>query len=245
LAISKKSVKSFVEFLNANAGVINLVFAGVVAISTLVYALLTRQLVKETQLMRMVQTEPKIEVTIRLPEYAIHIARIQVRNIGLGPALNVQFSLSVVSGGEMGQKLLGDFTKPDFFRTGLAHLGPAQERRSHFTEMNKDHEAKTATVLAVNVTYRSVTGRDYEEAHILDLSEFRGTSQVGKPDLYAIAQSLESLRRDFGHVVSGFKRVHADVYTAEDRAGERAAQERELEMLRASQSSSAETRSEK
>jgi len=118
------------------------------------------------RLMRMVQTEPKIEITVRLLEYAIHLARIHVRNIGLGPALAVKLSVSVVPGGEPGRKRLSEFTKPEFFRTGLSYLGPGQERVSHFSEMNKNHEEKTSVVLAFKVMYRTVTGQDYVETHV-------------------------------------------------------------------------------
>lgn len=48
--------------------------------------------------MRQVQTEPKIEITARSMEFAIHILRLHVRNIGLGPALNVKFKPRVVEG---------------------------------------------------------------------------------------------------------------------------------------------------
>jgi len=46
--------------------------------------------------------------------------------------------------------------------------------------------------------------------------------QLGKPNLYAIAQSIEAIQKEFSHVVSGFKKIHADIYTAEDRDREEA-----------------------
>lgn len=42
-------------------------------------------------------------------------------------------------------------------------------------------------------------------------------NQIGKPNLYVIAQSIEAIQKDFSHVVSGFKKIHANVYTVEDR----------------------------
>lgn len=87
------------DFLNGNSGALTVIFTAVVTISTVVYACLTYVLVKETRLMRQVQTEPKIEITARSMEFAIHILRLHVRNIGLGPALNVKFKPRVVEGG--------------------------------------------------------------------------------------------------------------------------------------------------
>jgi hypothetical protein len=49
-----------IVILNQNLGIISLVFAGVVAISTIIYALLTWKLVNETSKLREFQTEPRI-----------------------------------------------------------------------------------------------------------------------------------------------------------------------------------------
>jgi len=53
------------------------------------------------------------------------------------------------------------------------------------------------------------------------MSEIKGRYQLGKPNLYSIANSLEKLQKDVGHIVSGFKRVKADVYSSVDRKEER------------------------
>ena len=49
----------FLEFLNHDIAVLTIFFSGVVAASTVVYAVLTWKLVSETRKMREVQTEPK------------------------------------------------------------------------------------------------------------------------------------------------------------------------------------------
>jgi hypothetical protein len=72
-----------------------------VTISTVVYSILTGKLVSETTKMRQVQTEPKIEITIKPFDFAINIVRLHVRNIGLGPAINVTFNMKVISGGKL------------------------------------------------------------------------------------------------------------------------------------------------
>lgn len=205
------------DFLNKNSGALTVIFTAVVTLATAVYAVLTYVLVKETRLMRQVQTEPKIEITARSMEIAIHILRLHVRNIGLGPALNVKFKPRVIQGGESAVALLEDFTKTNFFEVGLAYFGPGQEHFSSYTQMTKNHEGKIATVIAFEIDYESCTGVKYHEVLHIDMSEHKGAYQLGKPHLYAIAQSLEKLQRDVGHIVSGFKRIRADVFTASDR----------------------------
>ena len=51
-------------FLNENAGALTVIFAAVVTLSTVSYAILTSVLVSETRNMREVQTEHTIQITI-------------------------------------------------------------------------------------------------------------------------------------------------------------------------------------
>lgn len=213
------------DFLNKNSGALIVLFSGVVTVATAVYAGLTWVLVKETRLMRQVHTEPKIEITVKPLDIAIDIVRLHIRNIGLGPAINVKFSKKIITGGESAQMLLDEFTETNFFNVGLAYFGPGQERVSHYTQMNENHDGKIASVLEFNISYESVTGQKYVETLTVDMSEQAGSYQLGKPHMYAISQSLEKLQKDIGCIVSGSKRFRTDVYTSQDREIEREAAE--------------------
>jgi hypothetical protein len=151
----------------------------------------------------------------------------------LGPALQITFNPKVLAGGDGGKTLLDELTETNFFRTGVSYLGPGEERYSHYTQMHEDHDAKVASVLAFDVSYRSATNETYSETLVIDMSERKGSYQLGKPHLYSIAQSLEKLQKDLGHVVSGFKRIRADVYTSDDRTEEKKAMREQLEKARA------------
>lgn len=210
----------FLKFLNTNSGALTVLFTGVVTIATAVYAALTWVLVKETRMMREVQTEPKLQVTVSSFDFAIHIVRLHVRNIGLGPALDVVFTPRVLSGGASAEKLLTEFTDVNFFSVGLKHFGPGQERVSGYTQLTEDHDGKMASVLALDVTYRSATGKAYVDSLVVDMSELKGGYQLGKPHAYAIAQSLEKIQNDIHHLSTGFRRIKANIYTNKDRAEE-------------------------
>ena len=205
------------DYLNKNSGAFNVIFTAVVTIATTVYALLTYLLVKETRLMREVQTEPKIEITAKSLEIAIQFIRLHVRNIGLGPALNVRFMPRVLTGDEIASKLMSEFTETNFFKVGLAYFGPGQEYFSNYTQMTEDHDGKIASVIAFDIEYESATGKKYKEPLIIDMSEHKGAYQLGTPHMYSIAKSLEKLQQDVGHVVSGFKRIGSDIFTSGDR----------------------------
>jgi hypothetical protein len=206
-----------INFLNKNAGALTVAFTAVVTFSTVAYAILTWRLVSETKRMRQVQTEPKIEITAKPLEFAINIVRLHIRNIGLGPAITVRFSPRVVSGGEAALALLAEFTETNFFKVGLAYFGPGQELQSHYTQMTQNLDAKLASILAFDLEYRSVTGATYHDTITIDMSEQKGAYQLGRPSLYAIAQSLDRIQKDIGQIISGFRKIKADIYTATDR----------------------------
>lgn len=213
-------ISEILDYLNKNSGALTVLFTAVVTVSTVAYAALTWKLVSETKRMRQVQTEPRIEVTIRSFDFAVHIVRLHVRNIGLGPAMNVRFTPRVLSGGKAAQALLEEFTKTNFFKIGLKYFGPGQERYSHYTQMTQGHEGKIESVLAMDITYESTTGAKYEEQATIDMSELKGEYQLGTPNLYSIAKSLEKIQGDFSLITNGFKNIGANIYTSEDRAEE-------------------------
>ncbi len=117
--------------------------------------------------------------------------------------------------------MINDFTKANFFNTGLKYLGPGQELASDLSQMNEKFDQKIESVLVFNVRYRGATGKLYQEDFRVDFSEFKGRTQMGKPYLYTIAQHLESIQKDFHNLATGFKRIKADVYDNEDRKQEK------------------------
>jgi len=217
------------DYLNKNSGALSVLFSAVVTIATVAYSILTRTLVSETRRMRQVQTEPKLEITVKPFDFAINIVRLQVRNIGLGPALNVKFKPKVLSGGDGAQSLLQEFTQTNFFKIGLNYFGPSQEMHSNFTQLGQNHESKMSSVLLFDLEFESVTGVKYEEHIVIDMSELRGMGNLGTPNLYSIAKSLEKIKDDFAHVTSGFRKINTNIFTSEDRAKEKEEQQDFLE----------------
>lgn len=210
------------DLLNKNSGALTVLFAAVVTAATVVYAALTWVLVKETRMMREVQTEPKLQVTVSSFDFAIHIVRLHIQNVGFGPALNVIFKPKVLAGGQSAEKLLAEFTDVNFFSIGLKHFGPGQERVSAYTQLTEDHDGKMASMLAIDVTYSSATGKSYSDSLVVDMSELKGGYQLGKPHAYAIAQSLEKMQKDIHDLTTGSHRIKADIFTTEDRTEESA-----------------------
>src|SRR6266581_84578 len=142
-----------VNVLNQNAGVLSTVFSGIVMLATVIYAVLTASLVKETRQLREVQTEPRIEVIAFPLEEYVNIITLRVKNIGFGPAYDVRFQLRGESQSAGESELIKDFSKSQFIEKGLRYLGPGQELRSRYTEMTNNLEGKIKARLIVDVTY--------------------------------------------------------------------------------------------
>jgi hypothetical protein len=205
------------QFLTENSGALSILFSAAVTVATVVYAILTWKLVTETRLLREAQTEPRIEITAQPFETAFHLLRLQVRNTGLGPAQRLRFRIKVIEGGEPAQRMLSELTKPNFFAKGLEYFGPGQERFSAFTNMTVDHNAKVAAVFEVMMRYEGATGKRYEASTFIDMAEWKGAQKLGTPSLHKIANSIDKLQRDIGHLASGFRRLEVDAYTQDDR----------------------------
>lgn len=220
---------SIFDFLNKNSGALSVIFTAVVTLATGVYAILTWHLVSETRRMRKIQTEPKIEITLRPVDESINIQRLHVRNIGLGPALRITFKPMVLSGGDGAKALLDEFTETNFFRTGISYLSPGEERYSHYTQMHENHDKKIASIIAFEVSYCSATFEKYCETLTIDMSEYKGSYMLGTPHLYSIAKSLEKIQKDLASIVSGSRRIRTDVHTSQDRAAEQSAIRKKIE----------------
>jgi hypothetical protein len=225
-------LSELVTYLNSNSGALIVVFTAVVTISTVAYAILTWSLVSETKKMREVQTEPRIEITLKPLDFAINVVRLHIRNIGLGPAKNIRFTSYVSSGGEVAEKVLEEFNRTNFLMAGLKYFGPGHELHSRHVQVTKDFGSIVESVLIYDVEYESITGKRYKDQATIDISELKGMKRPGKPSLYAIAQSIEAIQAEFSHVVSGFKKIHTHVYTAEDRDREQGDEKAFLEQMK-------------
>ncbi|MDZ7818228.1 MAG: hypothetical protein U5K55_06265 [Aliarcobacter sp.] len=86
--------------------------------------------------------------------------------------------------------------------------------------MFEDYDEKIASMLSIKLKYQSVTGKNYNDEIIIDMSEIKGTYQLGTPNLYSIAKSLEKIQKDISSTIDGFKKIKINVYSSDDREKE-------------------------
>lgn len=214
------AVADIVTFLNQNAGVLSTAFSGIVMLATVVYAVLTASLVKETRRMREAQTEPRIEVAPCSLEEFVSIMTLRVKNIGLGPAYDVSFQLRGESQSAAENALIQEFSKSQFLAKGLKYLGPGQELRSHYTNLTQNYEDKIKSRLSVEITYHNAIGKSYRTTIPVYFEEFEGYGALGTPHLYSIAKSIEKIADGVKELTTGYKRLRVDTYSEQDRCAE-------------------------
>lgn len=220
---------AIIQFLNTNAGAINLLFGGIVAAATVVYAVLTSTLVRETRRLREVQTEPHIELSFRSRDEIISLIDVVTVNIGAGPAYDVKVRFSANSESEGAKQLLQQLSTLNALSSGIAYLAPRQELSSYWSDVRDHFDEKISTIISATSTCKSATGIVYTRHHTLDLSELKGIVRIGTPPLLKISRDLEKLQDAVSKIASGWSKPKVHIYTSEDREAER----REWEEARA------------
>jgi len=199
------------EFLNTHNGAINLLFAGIVAISTLIYAILTWRLVDETKEMRKAQTDPSISVTIEPREEWISFIDMRIMNIGAGPAYNIKFKIEPDF-----ENFKGNFLSQMKLMQGINYLAQSQKIQFFLTTLTENFAEKIKTPFTIKVTYENKIGATFTENFVIDFSQFEGMAQLGEPPLHKIAKNIENIERDIGHLSTGFHKLQTVVYTKKD-----------------------------
>jgi len=199
------------DFLKENSGAFTVIFSALIAIATIVYAVLTWRLVSETIKMREAQTEPKVSVTIQPREEYINFIDMVIQNIGLGPAYDVKFKVDPDFEYAEGKFL----SELGFMKNGLGYLAPNQKLQFFLTSMTENFEEKTKKHFEIRVTYKNSGDKKYEDIYTIDFSQLIGLSQL-KPPLYKIAENIEKIQKDIQNLATDFSRLKVIKYTKED-----------------------------
>ena len=203
--------------LGERAAAWNLLFSATVALSTVVYAVLTWKLVAETRSMRKAQTAPKVAVYYESRDDWMSLLNIVIRNVGMGPAYDIKLSLEPSSDSPGAHLLMTELAARNVFNTGIRFLAPGQQYLSYFTNIAEAAEEKLGARLRVTVQYRTAAGEQQTDQYVLDFAELRGILEVGEPPLTVIARSLDKVAKAAARVTAGDSRLQVDVWTNRDR----------------------------
>lgn len=205
-------VQAALDFLNKNSGALSLVFSGVVAFATVVYAVLTRKLVDETKKLREAQTEPLVFVTIQPREEWISFIDMVVQNIGSGPAYDVKFNVEQDFTYRENERL----SSLGLFRDGIGYMAPGQRIQFFLTSMIENFDEKVKSHPEITVMYTNSGSRQDRRKYILDFGWMVGMRQLGTPPLTEIAKAIKDIQRDINFFSTGFKRLGVEMYAKQD-----------------------------
>ncbi len=195
------------------------VFSGVVALSTVVYAVLTWRLVCETREMRQVQTEPRVSVRVALD----HINRgleLVICNEGQGAAKDVRFTFegdtTYVTGPLHPKRCLpADIA---VIKNGLHFLEPGEIHRFPLGQRRNDSTSLGSWTFRTQ--YENLSGKPKKDTYVVDFSEFDWMFFDEIPAVQ-IARHLDSIRKDMHRLTEGYAKVHAVTQTREEFLKER------------------------
>ena len=180
------------ECIKQNSALITLFFSFIVAVSTVVYAFLTRNLVKETKLMRKSQYEPYVMFYFskgeRIPEYVF----LNIINIGQGVAKNVIFEILEEPILKHSRKM----TDISFFVKGVKYF-PPQKNYRHFLgswEGLTEDEILSRNLI-IKVSYKDIFEKENKEEFSLSLSDIDIDGKFNPPETYIgmISYNLEKI----------------------------------------------------
>lgn len=174
---------------------IGLVFSGVVAASTVVYAVLTHKLVSETRNMRESQFRPLINISIIPREEEISWLDFVVQNASSNTAYDVQFELTGTLPDDPGPSL----KDVGFIKNGIKHLGPNQRISLFLCSVLGLFETGSKRPIpnfSIVVKYKGATS-EYVDTFSFDFKDLQGLSQLGIPPIHKISRSIEGIQKDF------------------------------------------------
>ena len=160
-------MKNLFNFLNANSGALNVIFSGVVAVATAIYALFTKSLTNETKKLRKVQTEPLISIAVIPGSDSLFVFFIEIENIGQGPAFDI--TTKFVPDFEIENRMnVNDIS----FIKKLSYLKPGQKIKSFIgtwpnLEKNIEHKFEIKSI------YKNIKGDLFTSKINFDLTNLK------------------------------------------------------------------------
>tara|TARA_R110002167_G_scaffold366458_1_gene598022 strand:- start:4910 stop:5512 length:603 start_codon:yes stop_codon:yes gene_type:complete len=189
---------------------LQIIFSGIVTASTVVYALLTWRLVKETKLIREFQIKPDVRIYFERGEANNKLLFVVVENQGFGAALDVNFQ--VLKNLESYPEEYFNIKDKGVFKHGIVTLYPNQRHRYFILAIEKDNYNKVIEEsLIIKTTYHDITNRKFNLTFNIPVKETVGVGLSTPPDNYSgripfylerIDKSLKSLGKSVDELVT-------------------------------------------
>jgi hypothetical protein len=200
------------HFLNTNSGSIIAILTFVLAVSTGIYAYLTWRMVNETKRMREIQSEPNISIYFKSKEEYIGLIDLVIKNIGLGPAFNIDFKVNP----DFKYTDNKNISELNLFKNGLNHLAPNQEIIFFLNSLPIILEQKLPLSFDITVNYENVMKKKFQNTYNIDLLEIMGLRRAGEPPLKKISDQLEKINNEIKKMFNFFPQLKVITYSKKE-----------------------------
>lgn len=173
---------------------IQILFSGVVTLSTAVSALLTWRLVKETRMMREYYIQPDISIFLDCGEADAGLVFVCIKNNGQGAAFDL--IIRIVKDYNYYKNDKHSLNTKGLFKYGAKGLYPSQQYRYFLTDLSTNQSEVYDDYMLFAVSYKNALGHKFEREYRLNLNEVVGLSVFTPPETYIgrISYQLKKIR---------------------------------------------------
>lgn len=168
---------------------LQLLFSGVVSISTIVYSVLTWKLVSETRKMREFQITPDINIYFERSEADASFTHIVFKNSGQGYAQHIKFE--ILKNFEHYDNDVWNLKNKGIIQNGIDRLYSNQSFKYYFTDLSQNNKEKISDNMEIRTTYYDLNEKKYSKIVTLSLLELSGIGILNPPDNYIGRISFE------------------------------------------------------
>ncbi|MBE2179434.1 MAG: hypothetical protein IAE97_03090 [Chthoniobacterales bacterium] len=229
-----------IEWCNSNQGILMvlLTFLYVFATFILVYMahrgnILTEKSIRDLAKLEQERLRPLVEVRVELdsPVLVVHVT-----NQGQTPAYGIRIQTQPVIRSLWGGKGCYPEAKTErdigFIVHGLASLGAGCTVSAVLGTFPRVEEVCPDLRFSGTVAFRSATGTEHCSPVDIDLRYLKATRRISRKSIHDVANQLEQISRELGHLGSGFRKPHVIIQSiADKRAEDEAAMSEALERL--------------
>jgi len=230
--------------------------AWVAALATVCIAILTIFLAKETWELRLIQLsqieqirkdsiKPSVNIYLKPSPSAFSSIDVHINNSGAGVAQNISFSFINKSKEtqDIFDHLQTEFSKLVILNNGIWSLSAGEKRTSYlfsFIDLHEKFGDRALDYMAeIDIQFQDLEKKKYSSKSYFNFTEYKGIyGPDGGEPIYKISKTLEKMQKDIGSLITGSKKIKADIYTSSDRRKEKKAhEERRIERAKNSESS--------
>ena len=209
-------MKDIINWCNENQGFLMAILTGVYVLATVILVIVSHRAnvisLKNVEALTSIEKErlrPLVEARL---ESDVPFIILRVSNQGQTPAYAISFDISprlqLLLGGEGSYPSEKSEREIGIIEKGIGSLGGGACETAIVGTLSRIKEVFPEMRFTGTLRYRSGSGTEYATPIDLDVRYMEGSLHVRHKNLHDIANELENIRREIGHIGSGFHTLH-------------------------------------